>query len=312
MDFSTLAIDGIISSERYLATHPDVRALTAAVASGELIKLRRGAYVLSSEWRDSDERSQHLLRARAVLADGRGPRTLAGLSAAAAWGMWVDRFPEEVTVLDSWRGGGRSEPGTRKVTAAFASAATTTVNGFPVTTVSRTALDVARRTEFTRAIGSIDWALRDKNPVRVSIAALLAELDKFPVSVGKKHLEKCVRFGTSVSGSYGESMARAVMFGVGFEAPELQVRFDSLTKTYFADFLWRRFRVIVEFDGKGKYLNDDWTGGDPGQTVWEEKLREDYLRSLGYTVVRLYWADLLNPQLLIAKLEAAGLTRGRR
>ena len=106
-------------------------------------------------------------------------------------------------------------------------------------------------------------------------------------------------------------MARAVMFEVGFEMPELQARFESRTRTYFTDFLWRRFRAIAEFDGKGKYLNDDWTGGDPGHAVWEEKIREDFLRSQGFTVVRLYWADLLNPHLLIAKLEAAGLLRGR-
>jgi len=47
--------------------------------------------------------------------------------------------------------------------------------------------------------------------------------------------------------------------------------------------------VAVEFDGKVKYT-DPWR--DPGRVLWDEKRREDDLRSLDIRVVRIVDADL--------------------
>ncbi len=45
--------------------------------------------------------------------------------------------------------------------------------------------------------------------------------------------------------------------------------------------------------------------GEPSETLWAEKLREDRLLALGYEIVRWTWADLLNPAAFIARLRAA-------
>jgi very-short-patch-repair endonuclease len=58
-------------------------------------------------------------------------------------------------------------------------------------------------------------------------------------------------------------------------------------------------KVVVEFDGKVKYAD-----GDP-RTLWAEKRREDRLRELGYTVVRITWADLETPGRAVAKVRRA-------
>jgi very-short-patch-repair endonuclease len=50
-------------------------------------------------------------------------------------------------------------------------------------------------------------------------------------------------------------------------------------------------RVVVEFDGMVKY-----GGADGREALAAEKRREDRLRTAGYEVVRLTWADLHQPE----------------
>jgi very-short-patch-repair endonuclease len=74
-------------------------------------------------------------------------------------------------------------------------------------------------------------------------------------------------------------------------------RMEAPGRTYVADFLIDGTRVIVEFDGRGKY--DDPT------VLFAEKQREDELRRLGYVVVRLTWEDLSRPEQVRRRLAAA-------
>ena len=55
-----------------------------------------------------------------------------------------------------------------------------------------------------------------------------------------------------------------------------------------------RWDVLVEFDGTGKYTGHE--------ALLAEKDREDRLRTLGYEVVRIRWADLARPQLIRRRL----------
>ncbi|MBK8468782.1 MAG: hypothetical protein IPL45_03020 [Actinomycetales bacterium] len=55
--------------------------------------------------------------------------------------------------------------------------------------------------------------------------------------------------------------------------------------------------VIVEFDGRVKYVN--------AAVLWDEKRREDALRALGYEVVRVTWADLEHPERVASLIRAA-------
>ena len=59
-------------------------------------------------------------------------------------------------------------------------------------------------------------------------------------------------------------------------------------------------KVIVEFDGLMKYA--DAAGRE---ALAAEKQREDLLRSLGYEVVRLTWADLARPKRVEALIRSA-------
>jgi len=122
-------------------------------------------------------------------------------------------------------------------------------------------------------------------------------------------LWRAIDFSTSLSGSIGESDARAVMYQLGYPRPQLQVRFSDAEGDIFPDFYFAEDDAAVEFDGKAKYTRDEYTKGDPAEVVWREKKREDRLRRQVRTVVRILFEDVRSPLLLQRKLADAGIRR---
>jgi hypothetical protein len=309
MTFDAIDRDGLIFSSDFLRTESDIRVLTRAVARGELIKLRRGAYVRAETWANANGREQHLFRARAVVAHAQSPAILAGFSAAAAHGMPVMRFPNTVSLQQPWQGGGRSAPGVRRTSAGHPSVHTEVVNGIECTDIARTALELTRLAPFAHAVGSLDWALWRANPRRVIREAVAAELAELPARFGIARANRVLSFATHLSDSFGESMCRALAFEAGFALPTLQREIRDAEGLMVPDYSWDDLGILGEFDGRGKYLRGMRAGEDPGDVVWREKLREDRLRALGFTLVRIVWDDLMLPSLLVSKLVAAGVPR---
>ncbi|MDM4761434.1 type IV toxin-antitoxin system AbiEi family antitoxin domain-containing protein [Galbitalea sp. SE-J8] len=302
----------IITTAAFARANPDTRALTRALARGELVKLRRGAYVAREVWDAADARDRHLLRAHAAASQMQSEPVLAGFSAAAVWGMPVFELPETVTLAEAWGGGGRSAPGVRRTAAAFPTTEVVERDGLRVTTLARTALELTRVEPFARAVASMDWALWRRNPLRIPMEELADEADRLTVRFGIVRARHCVAFASHLSDSYGESLCRALMHELGFAPPTLQLELRDARGRMLPDFAWRRERVLAEFDGKGKYLRGMRDGEDPGEVVWREKKREDRLRALGWSVVRVVWADLLDRDRLIRLLVDAGVPRERR
>ena len=95
----------------------------------------------------------------------------------------------------------------------------------------------------------------------------------------------------------------------GLPAPELQVEIRGVSgRRYFVDFWWEKYRLMGEFDGKGKYTDPEFLRGrTPEQALLEEKAREDDLRATGRGMTRWGWVVARSPRLLRAHLDAAGL-----
>ncbi len=90
----------------------------------------------------------------------------------------------------------------------------------------------------------------------------------------------------------------------GLPEPEPQVNIRARSgRSARVDFRFHQQRTIVEFDGMLKYRSE----GD----LRAEKQREDWLRELGYEVVRLTWADLAKPE-RVASLILAAFARSAR
>lgn len=302
---------GLILPGSLRSADVDARSLARDVDDGRLVKLRRGAYVESSIWLPMPPRERHILRVRAVLAVAERPAIIAGVSAAALWGMPIAQaWPDDVTVLDTLRSGGRSEPGVRRTACGFLTAETVIVEGVVTTSLARTAIDIARRSTFSLGVGSLDWALWRRNPLAISFRDLADELEMYEFRDGRRRAEALVRFATDLSDSFGESECRAVIHLLGFEEPELQCEVRDATGLMIPDFTWKH-RKLGEFDGKLKYSRAMNPGGDLGEVVWREKQREDRLRRLGYGMSRFTTRDVKNPHRLEAILVDAGIPRRR-
>ena len=221
-------------------------------------------------------------------------------------------WPDEVLLLDKREGGGHIEPGVRRTSIGVSTAVPAQVDGIPVTTLTRTALDIALRSPFVDAVGSVDWALWRKNPYAVTVDDLSRELELFANTRGFRRIAHAANFASSLSDSFGESEARAVIHLLGFTAPEQQVEFRDDQGLIEPDFYWRGIRTAVEFDGKVKYTRNEFTHGDPGEVAWREKKREDRLRRMDVSVYRILTEDVKRPQRLERVLLEAGVPRLHR
>jgi very-short-patch-repair endonuclease len=102
------------------------------------------------------------------------------------------------------------------------------------------------------------------------------------------------------SESVGETRCRIDLAAHGIRlVPQVPVHEQDGRLVGRVDFVVEGRKVIVEFDGRLKYADGD------ASTLWDEKRREDRLRALGYTVVRITWADLQRPGAAFAKVRRA-------
>lgn len=126
---------------------------------------------------------------------------------------------------------------------------------------------------------------------------------------GLAKAQRAIDFARPNAANPGESLSRVAIFELGFPDPDLQTPHrNPRGGWYHTDHEWPASMLIGEFDGKGKYLKEEFLRGRaPGDVVYEEKIREDHLRAEGFTVVRWAWAELTNRAALRQTLLAAGL-----
>lgn len=109
----------------------------------------------------------------------------------------------------------------------------------------------------------------------------------------------------------GESIVAVFAGAAGIElVPQVTIYEVDGTLVGRVDFVVKGTKVIVEFDGRRKYVrrDDDVESGPWGKSadekVFDEKQREDRLRALGYVVVRLVWKDFYTRGAVVAKIRA--------
>jgi hypothetical protein len=175
-----------------------------------------------------------------------------------------------------------------------------TIGDYRVTSIERTAIDVARTVSFERAVAILDAALR--------LGAEPSLLDEIATAAagrkGARVAREALTFADGRSESVGESISRVRILQVGLPSPELQVEVFTPSGIWVArgDFGWRGKRVIGEFDGKVKYVG---TPEEVANAVMREKAREQAIRDAGWWVVRWSWKDLANPTSFRRRIEAA-------
>jgi hypothetical protein len=259
-----------------------------------VIRLRRGVYVSAAEWAALSADERYLRRIRAHAAVSEEPAVYSHVSAAALWGLpIVGPWPAEIHVSHAAAPGGRTRHGVVHHTQEH-ELDVTVRDGLHVTSVAATAVTLARVLRFGQAVAVMDKAIHQ--PRDGQALTTMAEVDRALGQVGRvpgrTAARRVLEFASPLSGSTGESISRAGIFMLGFLLPELQVpHWDRDGLIGFTDFFWRTVGSVGEFDGLGKYLRYEFTGGrSTADVVIAEKIREDRLRALGFGVFRWDWS----------------------
>ncbi len=279
--------------------------LARMVRRGELTRLQRGAYLQPGT--HPDQR----LRLLATVAGLRVPGVVSHASAALLHGLPLWGVPTRR--LHVTRRPPASGSGSARVhlhVARLPDEQVAVVDGVPVTDVARTVLDLARPSPFESAVIAADRALHTELTSREQLEDRLGELGPVP---GARRAARVVAFADRRTESVGESRSRVLVHRLGLPAPDLQVEIFSADGVFLGrcDFGWEEERTVAEFDGRIEYGRLLKPGQDPGDAVFDEKIREDEIRDAGREMARWTWPDLAAPRLVGDRLRRA-FSRGRR
>ncbi len=181
--------------------------------------------------------------------------------------------------------------------------------GYPVTSLARTAIDLAAGLPLPDALVVLDDACRKLcasmvgSPKRATFAdARLATVsrDLLVAAMARplRPLREAISKADPIRESPTESLTAGHLYLSGLPMPEFQPPVRTRLGTYFPDFVWQDVMLIVETDGAVKY-NDR-------RDLIAEKEREDVLRELGYRFIRVLAKDImLRPEWAIERIRRA-------
>ncbi len=282
--------------------------IARAARAGHLLKVWPGVYARTTTTRTRDE-----LRRLRVVAAVRGcsePLVVGYQSAGLIHSMpLLTPDHTRVHLINGRSGGGRLESRRHVHGVVLADGECSEVGGLAVTSLARTAVDVARAGTFDQAVTAFDSALR----MGAGRAEMFAVLERMRGQHGVNRSQKALALADRLSETVGESWSRAQILACpDIPVPVLQRRFFDADDRFVArvDFDWDGV-VVGEFDGLVKYGGGSLTPGQvPSDVVVAEKVREDRLRQMEIDVVRWTWADLRDgrlPGIVRRALTRAGL-----
>lgn len=277
-------------------THYDLRK---ARQSDELVRVRRGSYIDSTV---ADARQRHLDLIRATLPEISDGSVVSHASAAAVHGIPVagDAWTR-VWATRPGGGNGRIGPVLHLRRCRLDDAETTVIDGIPVTSLERTAVDLARGRSQEWGVIACDAAAAAGADLGLA-SAIVASMRKWP---GAKRAAWALAFVDPLAQSPLESISRLQMHRLGFPVPITQFpvyRDGVLVAT--CDFGWEGHRLVGECDGKFKYADLLRPGERPEDAVMREKHREERIRGAGYWISRWSWHDAWHPDRLRSILTA--------
>jgi very-short-patch-repair endonuclease len=149
--------------------------------------------------------------------------------------------------------------------------------GVPVTTVARTAFDLARRGTTRQAISRLDALARADY---FDTADVLAVAQRHPHVRGLSRMPSVLEQVDAGAESPQETYLRLTLIDAGFPRPRTQIpvsRPDG--RSYYLDMGWPELMVAVEYDGEHHRTDRPSFANDI--------VRSEYLASVGWTVIRV-------------------------
>jgi hypothetical protein len=159
------------------------------------------------------------------------------------------------------------------------------LDGLRLTVPARSIVETTCTSSYEVGVVLADAALRHGLVTKEQLVGTAKRFAHWP---GSPAARASAEFADGASESVGESRLRVLLANEGLPPPQLQVEIRDAGGLLIGrvDFLLLD-RLILEFDGAQKY--------ESARDLVAEKWREDRLRELGYSFVRIGWADLDRP-----------------
>lgn len=277
--------------------------LARRARTGELLRVRRGAYAEpADEEPDPSEQHRLLIAATVPLLS---PDAVVSHQSAAALHRWPQfgSLPQ-VHVTRTSLGSGKRRGYVHLHAAPLDASEIECRAGHVVTTAARTVVDLARSTPYAQAVAVGDAALR----AGLELDDVAASLGLATGRPGITRARRVAAFLDPRSESPGESLSRVTLGDLGLAPSHLQYEvYDGERLVGRTDFCWEQQRTLGEFDGRAKYGLSPGERREERDALWAEKWREDALRDLGWQLVRWGSADLQRPRILGDRLRRAFL-----
>lgn len=295
----------IVTTAELLKAGLDHAGIRTLVDSGELQRIRRGAYLRGPDQQLLAE-AKHRALIQAVLRD-RPDAVLSHVSAAV-----IHDLPVPMRSLDRVHVIRRAKrPGSRRFDRSYlhrviGEIPAVVVDGLAVTDLHTTVLDLIRVLDPADAVAVADRALAKG----VDVKELLDRIADEPGRRGNAQAREVLAFADPLAESPGESWTRWAFHRAGLPAPDLQVKFFDEAGNFVArlDFDWPALGVAAEFDGEIKYGRLLAPGQDVATVIRKEKdCEERFRRASGRWLVRVVTRELRDTAALRRTiLDAAG------
>lgn len=224
----------------------------------------------------------------------KGKAVVTGLTASAWHGAkWVDaNTPVELNLANT-----KPPPGVVTRNQTIFDDEVLTCRGISVTTVARTAFDVARRDTSRQTIARLDALAR---ATRFDNAAVLEVARRHPHVRDLSSMASMLAQVDAGAESPQETYLRLTLIDAGFPRPQTQIRVPRPDgRSYHLDMGWPELMVAVEYDGEHHRTDRESFANDVA--------RAEYLAAAGWIIIRVL-RDHRRPE-IIARVRRARQVR---
>ncbi|TYL45240.1 type IV toxin-antitoxin system AbiEi family antitoxin domain-containing protein [Nocardioides sp. BGMRC 2183] len=305
--FSTIDLshDHLYMTHELIAMGYDDRDIKRLVGSGVLHRISHGAYVTADHWNVASQTARRRLLALAALRRARRPVALAGPSAADVYDVPVWDMGTTVHLTRTDQRAGRRTTTQAQHRPALVAEDLTVRDGLPVTSGTRTALDMIAITDVRHALVTVNGLLHAGETTQAHLERRARGMLYDPHSLATPLVlgladERCE--------SAGESLLLHLCWENHLPKPQLQhpIRDRHGRIIAYVDFAWPELGLFLEFDGREKYERYRRPDESIADMVLREKAREDLIRELtGWRCIRLVWADLFRVRSTVRRIREA-------
>jgi hypothetical protein len=312
---ATAATHGIFTMQQAVAHGISPAMLRQLVRADECIRLRRGLYAFGDSRIDlpplpnrqtltrpqnhpgyPEDRHALLVRGILIQRDGRlaaSHHSAAILAGLPVWGVNL-RQPRFMRL------GGRHTNSDRDLVIGppWPPDAWQLTDLGPLVKPAAACLQIAMTFGIEQAVVSMDAALASGLATEAELRSWLDRIVGHRYCTRARH---AVKLADGLSESVGESRLRVRLHQLGYQDLQPQVEVVAGSRVIGrVDLFDKANRIVIEFDGDGKY------DGPQGRArLRQEKRREDELRSWTLWIVRYGWGDLDQDAVLRGRLERA-------